>query len=888
MRLLTLLAAEAAKTKSVGGKEYPASDFLYVGDPDETDTWSILVADAAHVRDGMARWDQDKVIPDSKKKAMAKKLARIAKKMDIDPSGFVKKYVTAEADLSLDQQQALLNGALREQFGLDEQGCQRFWLFEAFDDYLIARGPDGKLFRIPYEIDGDDVDLEDAQEVTTAYVPVAEAGLFLSNEADAAPVSGRYPIVVLKAGWGTGAVDGTREPHYYPQEFVAQVAEAVAGKPFGRRHPDLRSPDPTGATQPERIAGWLEGGQMVGDEARSTVRLFSSESELRSKLDEMYASNKRDLWAVSMLGAFGFVSGVVEGKRCLIAESLDPKLLFSVDLCQRAGAGGRFLTAAASLAGDDIAARQLAAVNPQSTAIQRVSARRSNSGGAEGAGEATMKKKLQKLLEALRGKNPARAAELTMKFALATEAEIDPLFDEVTTALTEAPPASATALTAEAAATILADAKRLQSRNRIEAKLTDSKLPEAAKKLARTHLETALTAEADLPEATIDAEIVAVREAFAAFNNVGTVRAISGVVLDSRDKLQLAMEAAFGVKESMNKGVPAFTSLRRAYATITGDDDLSRLSGGGGFCGHMLASEAVLTGDFPNILLNSMTKRLLQDWAELTIDGLQNLYTKATISDYKLQDRVREGYFGELPTVAEGNPYQEIAYPTDELVTYQVAKRGRLLTITEETIRNDDLGAIARFPGRLARAARMTLRKYVTNFYLTNPNYTGDGVAWFNAGHNNLYSAALTNTALIAARTGLRLQTEKDSGEPLGFNLNWIMVPAALESTAIAINQTNTAGSNQFYQAFGANNERIYVNEMLDATDNQSWYFGTDQRNAPFFELGFLDGIEQPQIFLANQPTIGTQFTADELQYKVKHVYNGAIIDFRGVGKSLV
>ena len=403
-------AEEAAKTKSVGGKEYPASDFLYVGDRDDPATWSICVADEGHVRDGMARFDQDKVIPATKRKAMAKKLVRIAKRMGIDASGFAKEYVSSEADLSLDQQQSLLNGALREQFGLDEQSCQRFWLFEAFDDYLIARSSaDGKLYRIPYEIDGDEVSLEDAQEVTTAYVPVAEACSFVVSEAGDAPAPGKYPIVVLRAGWGSGALNGQSVPHYYPQSFVAQVAEAVAGKPFGRRHPDQRGPDPTGATQPERIAGWLEGGDLVGAEARSTINLFSAESDLRSRLDDARQAKKLDLFAVSMLAAVGYKPGVVDGKQCLVAESLGT--LYSVDLCQRAGAGGQFLTAAA-FAGGDLAARQLAAVNPQSSAIAPM-ARRGNHGSAARAteGAAPMKETLRKLLDALRQKNSGRAAE---------------------------------------------------------------------------------------------------------------------------------------------------------------------------------------------------------------------------------------------------------------------------------------------------------------------------------------------------------------------------------------------------------------------------------------------------------------------------------------------
>lgn len=807
-----------------------------------------------------------------------------------EPLKFV---LTAEADISLDGRQSLINGELREQFGLDDGGGQRFYLFETFDDYLIARGPDSKLFRIPYTIEGDQVNFGDAQEVTTAYVPVAEACEFVATEADAEPLSGKYKIRVLKPGWGTGALNGASVPHYYPPAFIARVAEAVAGKPFGRRHPDQNGKDPTGAADPDRIAGWLDGSSHDAQGAYTTVNLFSAESALRSKLDDARTNKKMDLFAVSMLAAVGWKSGVVEGKQCLVAEDLGT--LYSVDLCARAGAGGEFLTAAA-FAANDVSAAQLSAVNATATAI---SPNRPNRGGAASATEgASMKKSILQLLEALRPKNAARCAELSLQFNTVAEADYPAFLDKVTTALAEAP-APVAALTAEAAATTLAEAHRIQSRNRIQISLTASKLPVPAQDLARGHLESALTTEADLPQAKIDAEIGIVRTAFAAFNNVGRIHPSATITLDSGDKMALAMEAAIGVKDSMGKGVPAFRSLREAYTTITGDYDLARLSGGAGFSGQrMLVSEAVLTADFPNILLNSMTKRLLQDWAELALDGLANLYTKQSISDFKQQDRVREGYFGELPIVGEGGlgdagntgngtqSYLEVARPSDEHIFYTLQKRGGMLSISEETIRNDDLGAISRFPGRLARAGRWTLKNYITSFFVNNPNYSADTVAWFNAAHANLGSAALSQDSLILAEIALLTQTEKDSGEPLGLPLDWIMVPPALAATARQINQTNTAGSNAFFQRFGVNNERIYVNEKL--TDTNDWYYGTKQENAPFLEIGFLDGIENPQIFLANQPTVGTQFTMDELQYKVKMVFNGAIIDFRGVGKNVV
>jgi hypothetical protein len=96
----------------------------------------------------------------------------------------------------------------------------------------------------------------------------------------------------------------------------------------------------------------------------------------------------------------------------------------------------------------------------------------------------------------------------------------------------------------------------------------------------------------------------------------------------------------------------------------------------------------------------------------------------------------------------------------------------------------------------------------------------------------------------------------------------------------------NQSGTNNWYQKFGANEENIIVNPLLvDVTD---WYYGCFPATAPALEIGFLDGYETPQIFIANLPTQGTQFTNDQLQYKVKFVFGGKPIDFRPVGKEVV
>jgi len=61
----------ATKTKSVGGKEYPASAFAYVGDANDISTWHLPIPDADHLRDALARFGQTE-LPAAAKSRVAK------------------------------------------------------------------------------------------------------------------------------------------------------------------------------------------------------------------------------------------------------------------------------------------------------------------------------------------------------------------------------------------------------------------------------------------------------------------------------------------------------------------------------------------------------------------------------------------------------------------------------------------------------------------------------------------------------------------------------------------------------------------------------------------------------------------------------------------------
>src|SRR6185437_13047757 len=585
----------------------------------------------------------------------------------------------AAADLSLYDRSALLDGALLAQFGRDEQGYQRFYIQDIFNDYVIARNESGALYRIGYTLSGDDVTLTDAQEVETAYVPVAEAGHFVSEAAAGDLDDCTYPVTVMKAGWGLGTVNGAGSlPHYYPPEFVAQIAEAASNAKFGRNHPQG---DSFGENDPERIAGWFSDGHVVAgvQEARAKLNLLKSETALRSKFAAAREAGKLDMFGLSILATVGFAPAVIAGKKCLEARKIGK--LFSVDLVGEAGAGGRFLqemrVAASADASGEIAAAQLAAVK-QGSSAHLVRHKTSDAIRREGD-QMKIKEMILRVIEALRTKDETTANKFHTELNAATEeSAYEGILVRVTEALSTAG-AAATAAAQQAANETLAQAKKLQFANVMESKLTESKLPAPGMKLVRDHFAKI----AEPTEADIDAQIVGVREALAAMSNNGRVTPAGVVSIDSADKTTIAIERMLGVKGHETSGVPAFRGVREAYIHITGDRDLTKLSQGGGAF-YTRVSEAVATSDFPNLLLNSMTKRLLQDYAELGMDGLDLLYTKANINDYKLQDRVRDGYFDELAAVAENGAYTEISKPTDERVNYAVSKYGNLLTISEE------------------------------------------------------------------------------------------------------------------------------------------------------------------------------------------------------------
>jgi hypothetical protein len=72
------------------------------------------------------------------------------------------------------------------------------------------------------------------------------------------------------------------------------------------------------------------------------------------------------------------------------------------------------------------------------------------------------------------------------------------------------------------------------------------------------------------------------------------------------------------------------------------------------------------------------------------------------------------------------------------------------------------------------------------------------------------------------------------------------------------------------------------------ATDANNWMVIASKAMAEGLVVGFVDGIEEPQIFVADAENIGAMFNKDAIQFKYRHIYAAACVDHRPFAGGIV
>ena len=308
----------------------------------------------------------------------------------------------------------------------------------------------------------------------------------------------------------------------------------------------------------------------------------------------------------------------------------------------------------------------------------------------------------------------------------------------------------------------------------------------------------------------------------------------------------------------------------------------------------MVIREALSTGDWAEVFGDSIRRALIAELDAPDFNQWRDIVSSIVPNqDFRTNRRIRVGGFATLDTVGELGTYSELATPTDEEATYAAQKRGNLFAVSWESIVNDDLGKVRDIPSKLGRSAGYTLNTFVLNtLFASNPNIY-DGNALISAAHNNNQTAALSLATLIIAIRQMRKQLELSSGLRTPVKPGVLVVPADLEDVAWEILQSNVkVGSTERETVDnvikGRFNIKLLVNDFHPTGDLNDWFLVADAKRSATIEMGFLGGRQEPEVFVQDQPNIGSFLTADKITYKIRHVYGGAVLDFRTFAGSIV
>ncbi|GGE26642.1 ATP-dependent protease ClpP, protease subunit [Gemmobacter megaterium] len=282
------------------------------------------------------------------------------------------------------------------------------------------------------------------------------------------------------------------------------------------------------------------------------------------------------------------------------------------------------------------------------------------------------------------------------------------------------------------------------------------------------------------------------------------------------------------------------------------------------------------TSDFPLSLQNALNKELETRYREAN-PTYRRIARQKTFRDFRPHPIIRPGDFPTLQPIGEGG---EIKYGTigEKAETVALVSYGIAMSITRQTLINDDIGAIA---DTIADQGRAVSRFEDATFYkmmLGGAGSDGPTLAEttrqvFNTtdGTKAATAAAINVTSLSVGRAAMMKQTSVDKNL-LGILPSILLVgPDKLTEAQqiVAPIQADQAGNVNPFAGI------LEVVPSARITGN-AWYLLADPADLPCFVYGYLEGAAAPRTRM-EEP-----FGRQGMQLSIEHDFGVGAIDFRG------
>jgi hypothetical protein len=297
---------------------------------------------------------------------------------------------------------------------------------------------------------------------------------------------------------------------------------------------------------------------------------------------------------------------------------------------------------------------------------------------------------------------------------------------------------------------------------------------------------------------------------------------------------------------------------------------------------HEIAKLALSTSDFPSILADVANKTLRQAYEAYPRTFLPFSRRRSAV-DFKNINAVQ---LGEAPSLMKVNEKGEFTHGSiaESKETYKLATYGRIVSITRQTIINDDLSAFTRIPAGFGVAAATLESDTVWGIITSNPAM-GDGVTLFHANHANLNTGAGSALALAGLGAGMAVMAKQkglDGVTVLNVQPRYLVVPVALQLTAFQMIAPNLA------PAKSADLVPDYIRALtpiaeprLDAASTTAWYLFASPDQIDTIEYAYLEG--QDGVYIETRQG----FDVDGVEIKARLDFGAKAIDWRGLQKNV-
>lgn len=294
-----------------------------------------------------------------------------------------------------------------------------------------------------------------------------------------------------------------------------------------------------------------------------------------------------------------------------------------------------------------------------------------------------------------------------------------------------------------------------------------------------------------------------------------------------------------------------------------------------------MALRAQTTSDFPVLLENTMHKIVLAAY-QTAPDTWRQFSKIGSVSDFRAWKRLRTGTIANLSDVNEHGELTNLAIPDATAESVQASRKGNIISITPETIINDDFNWIADQSAALGRAAARTIEAAVYAKLVANPTMS-DSNALLSSAHGNLAgSGAVISVASVdAARVAMASQMDINGNDYLEIRPSILLCPISMGGLA-RVTTNSQYDPDSAARLLVPNKINGLVNVVIDTPrlSGNAWYLLSAPMDAPVFEVVFLDGNQNPRI--AQEECFRTK----GLSWSVELPFGVGVIDYKGIYKN--